>query len=212
MCPVANEYVHTGRAKVVGDNLRLPNNQCIPNDSSRHRIKASKDAWLTSQATGQTATQAASAPPPSCLAYIPLLLPPPLQHTLPVTHIEEVAETNILQVTQITQASEQDQHKDDGLDIFQVFTAEKKKRDSKAIQFVDLTNAPLLDKPPAPLDSQAACLVAQYHYHSNVEDQQLVSKLYSWLMEGKLSLVTPAHVLATSPTIHKELAEKLKVR
>jgi len=31
-------------------------------------------------------------------------------------------------------------------------------------------------------------------------------------MEGKLSLATPAHILAASPTICKELAEKLKVR
>ena len=30
-------------------------------------------------------------------------------------------------------------------------------------------------------------------------------------MEGKLSLAMPAHILATSPMIHKELAEKLKV-
>jgi hypothetical protein len=53
--------------------------------------------------------------------------------------------------------------------------------------------------------------MAQYHYQSNAEDQQLISKLYSWLMEGKLSLVTPTHILAASPTICKELAKKLKM-
>ena len=31
-------------------------------------------------------------------------------------------------------------------------------------------------------------------------------------MEGKLSLTMPAHVLATSPMIRKELVEKLRVR
>ena len=31
-------------------------------------------------------------------------------------------------------------------------------------------------------------------------------------MEGKLSLTTPAHILAASPMIRKELVEKLRVR
>jgi hypothetical protein len=211
MCPVANKYVHTGRAKVMGDKLRLPNNQRIPNDSSGCGIKASIDAWLTSQATAQAATQATTVPPPSCPTYAPPPLLPP-QHALPTAHIEEVAETNILQVTQITQAPEQDQHEDDGLNIFQVFAAEKKRRDSKAVHLADLTEAPSQNKPPAPPDPHAACSTSQYRYHSNAEDQQLVSELYSWLMEGKLSLATPAHILAASPTIRKELAEKLKVR
>ena len=77
---------------------------------------------------------------------------------------------------------------------------------------MDLTEAPPPDKPPMPLDPHAACSTAQYRYHLNAKDQQLVSKLYSWLMEGKLSLATPAHILTTSPMIHKELVEKLKVR
>jgi len=147
-------------------------------------------------------------PPPSCPAYAPL----PPQHAPPAARIEEVTKTNILQVTQITQAPEQDQHEDDGLNIFQVFAAKRKKRDGKAVQLADLTEAPPPDKPSVPLDPHAACPTVQYRYHSNTEDQQLVSKLYSWLMEGKLSLVMPAHILAASPMIHKELVEKLKVR
>jgi hypothetical protein len=167
MCPVANEYVRTGRVKVVGDKLRLPNNQRIPNDSSGRGIKASIDAWLTSQA----AAQAASVPPPSHPAYAPPLPPPPLQHAPPAAHIEEVTKTNILQVTQITQAPEQDQHEDDSLNIFQVFAAKRKKCDGKAVQLVDLTEALPPDKPPAPLDPHAARSIAQYCYHSDAEDQ-----------------------------------------
>ena len=106
MCLVANEYVCTGRAKVVGDKLCLPNNQRIPNDGSGRGIKASIDAWLTSQATAQTTAQAVSVPPPSCPVYAPPPLPPPPQHAPPAAHIEEVTKTNILQVTQITQAPE----------------------------------------------------------------------------------------------------------
>jgi hypothetical protein len=157
----------------------------------------------------QATAQAASTPPPLCTVYA--LLPPPPQHAPPAAHIQEVAETNILQVMQIMQAPEQDQHEDNGLDIFQVFATEKKKYNGKAAQLADLTEAPLQDKPPAPSDPHAACSTAQYHYHLNAKDQQLISELYSWLMEGKLSLVMPTHILATSPMIHKELAEKLKV-
>jgi hypothetical protein len=51
----------------------------------------------------------------------------------------------------------------------------------------------------------------QYRYQSNAEDQHLISELREWLMTGKLSHTTPAHILAASPTIHKDLVEKLKV-
>ncbi len=52
---------------------------------------------------------------------------------------------------------------------------------------------------------------SQYWYQSTVEDQRLVSKLESWLMEGKLAHTTPAHVLAASPTIQKNVVKKLQV-
>jgi hypothetical protein len=51
----------------------------------------------------------------------------------------------------------------------------------------------------------------QYQYHSNAEDAQLVSKLEEYLMQGRLSLTTPAHIFAASPIIHKNIVEKLKV-
>ena len=52
----------------------------------------------------------------------------------------------------------------------------------------------------------------QYRYQSNAEDLQLIRELEEYFMKGKLSLTTPAHVLAASPTIRKNLAEKLKVQ
>jgi hypothetical protein len=56
--------------------------------------------------------------------------------------IEEVAETNILQIAQVTQVQMQGQEqcKDEDLDIFQVFMAEKKKRENKATKVLKLTN------------------------------------------------------------------------
>ena len=52
----------------------------------------------------------------------------------------------------------------------------------------------------------------QYRYQATVEDQQLTTELSSWLLCGKLSLTTPAHILAASPAIRKELCEKLRPR
>jgi len=53
---------------------------------------------------------------------------------------------------------------------------------------------------------------AQYWYQSNAEDQQLVSELEDYLMQGKLALTTLAHVFAASPAIRKDVVDKLKVR
>ena len=50
----------------------------------------------------------------------------------------------------------------------------------------------------------------QYCYLSNAEDQQLMTELFKLFLDGKLSLVTPTHILAASPGIHKELIKWLK--
>ena len=52
----------------------------------------------------------------------------------------------------------------------------------------------------------------QYRYQATIEDQELTTELATWLMNGKLALTTPAHILAASPTIRKELCEKLRPR
>ena len=69
-----------------------------------------------------------------------------------------------------------------------------------------------------PLSAQASATSAgstqtntQYHYQSNAKDLQLILELEEYFMKGKLSLTTPTHILAASPTICKNLAEKLKV-
>ena len=49
----------------------------------------------------------------------------------------------------------------------------------------------------------------QYRYP---EDQTPSKKLLSWILEGKLNEVTPAHIIAASPSIRKELAERLMPR
>lgn len=53
----------------------------------------------------------------------------------------------------------------------------------------------------------------QYCYHSPAEnEQQLMLKLESWLMQDKLAHTTPAHVLAASLAVRKDLVKKLQVQ
>ncbi len=123
-------------------------------------------------------------------------------------------------------------------DLFDVYATEKKKRDVKASKLPEFTQASestapaaasssktspsttssgkapasaptstTTNTPPSPSTSRS---VPQYRYQSNAEDQRLTTELYQWLLDGKLSLVTPAHILAASPAICKELVKRLR--
>ena len=48
-CPSTQEYVCTGHALVLEDQLSLPNGQPIPNDSAGHGLKHGIDTWLAAQ-------------------------------------------------------------------------------------------------------------------------------------------------------------------
>jgi len=52
----------------------------------------------------------------------------------------------------------------------------------------------------------------QYRYQASAEDQFLTKQVMDWILEGKLDQITPAHILATSPPIRKELVERLRPR
>ena len=99
-------------------------------------------------------------------------------------------------------------------DILKVFAA-KRKKTGKAPEL----SAPPLPTQAIPPTSNASATSPgnlqhsmQYRYQCDAEDHQLVSELGEYLAQGQLSLTTPAHVLAASPTIRKELFDKLKVR
>jgi hypothetical protein len=145
LCPIAMDYVHSGCATVIEDKICLPNRQRIPNDRTGRGLKASIDQWLTSQ-NPPTPTQAH-------VVYAPSPPPPPPDQRAPPARIEEIAETNILQIAQVTQVQTQgqEQYEDENLDIFQVFAAEKKKRESKATKVLELANPP----PAEPADATA---------------------------------------------------------
>ncbi len=120
-------------------------------------------------------------------------------------------------------------------DLFDVYATEKKKWDAKASKLLEFAQASestapaaasssktspsttssgkapastptstMTNTPPSPSTSRT---VPQYRYQSNAKDQRLTTELYQWLLDGKLSLVTPAHILAASPAIRKELVE-----
>jgi hypothetical protein len=171
MCQVAMDYVLTGHVKVVEDKIHLPNRQVVPNDGTRQGIKASIDLWLTLQT-----------PPASAqihIVYMPSPLLPLEQYAAPPTQIKEVAKANILQITKVMQVQPQvqEQCENEDLNIFQVFAAKKKKCDNRVAKIPKLTNPPQEDK--SPTATPYAKLALQYQYHSNTEDQQLVSKLHS---------------------------------
>jgi len=60
------------------------------------------------------------------------------------------------------------------------------------------TSAPIPSTQPA---TNTTCPAPQYCYQSNAEDQQLTTQLFNWLLEGKLTNATLAHILAASTPI-----------
>ena len=226
-CPSAQEYVRTGRALVLEDRISFPNGQPIPNDGTGRGLKHGIDTWLTTQAsTNPTSVSFARESPPHF----------PAKHDtrMPSARIEEVTESHILQII-----SGEDDSDSDGEDLFQVFAAERRKRESRRSKLPELEPLPAstdslpcasseVSTPPAAIPPAPSAPIAtattpsatpihtqiapQYRYQSTAEDQRLVSELESWLLEGKLTQTTPAHILAASPTIRKTLVERLRVR
>ena len=122
------------------------------------------------------------------------------------SRIEEVIKSHILQIREAATPNEE-QEEEYSQDIFKVFATEKKKC-GKALEL----SAPPPATPAPAAASSTPRPNTQYKYHCNAEDQQLVSELEKYLMQGKLSLTTPTHIFAASHTVHKNIAKKLKVR
>ncbi len=238
-CPIAQEYVRTGRAVIVNDRIHLPNGQPIPSDTPGRNLQLKINSWIA----GAMADAARNSPftrdsPPHATASSFEIVGestygPPVQQA----HIVEVPTTdnepNDDNVEEVIPSS----------DLFDVYATEKKKRDAKASKLPEFAQASesttpaaaspskasssktspsttsagkapastptstTANTPPSPSTSRA---VPQYRYQSNAKDQQLTTELYQWLLDGKLSLVTPAHILAASPAIRKELVERLR--
>jgi hypothetical protein len=128
------------------------------------------------------------------------------------SRIEEIIEAHILQVSEVADPASADELElgEDRQDIYEVFAAEKKRHETKTAKFSEFTTQPTTDRKDTSTNNPHA--MPQYHYQASAEDHRLVSELSDYLMKGQLSLTTPAHVLAASPSIRKDLVDKLKVR
>jgi hypothetical protein len=245
-CPIAQDYIRTGRAVVINNRIHLHNGQPIPLTSVGRNLQEKIDAWLAG-------SSAAVPPHPSDPAYL-RDNPPHATHCFEIISNSSyglpVQEAHIVEVL----PSEEEGSDNEDADLFEVFATERKKRNTKVTQLPEFaqeaeevitpaaastsTNQsppaiipeatpPSNDKPsqntspasaPAPpfandtLPSSTSRAVPQYRYLSHAEDQQLMTELFRWLLDGKLALITPAHILAASPGIRKELIDRLKTR
>ena len=126
-------------------------------------------------------------------------------------------ESHILQVKDTAMSDEEDKFLQD---IFKVFATKKKKCGAKAPELSAPPPAaraptspplpPTLQTPPTAASN--SCPNTQYWYHCNTKEQHLVMELEDYLLQGKLSNTTPAHVFAASPAICKNIAKKIRVR
>jgi hypothetical protein len=105
--------------------------------------------------------------------------------------------------------------------LFEVFAAENKRCEKRASKLPEATpppptipTPPVLAPTPAPPFTPAtgAFRAPQFKYQANVKHQKLTDELAAWLLEGKLTQTTPAHILAASNPIRKTLAERLRPR
>jgi len=110
----------------------------------------------------------------------------------------------MLEVREINNAHKEEEEATTTHNIFKVFAAEKKKCDNRLSKVPELTtpHGPRYQTP----DTSSSC--TQFKYQSNAKDCHLVSELEDYLMQGKLSLTTPAHIFAASPIIRKDVVEK----
>jgi hypothetical protein len=177
----------------------------VPNDGSGRGLKASIDAWLANQ------------PPASQKNTHPFPCKPPPHSTLsfetlsPTHQPEAMSEAHIVEVAEVVTQEELDEDPDSPPDIFKVLAMEKKKQEAKALTMPEFSST---SAPPAPSTAAPASnpprTGPQFRYHPSAEDQQLTAKLMAWLLSGKLTQTTPTHILTTSPSIRKDMVEKLR--
>ena len=251
-CPLAHEYIRTGKAIIINNQIHLPNGQPIPANIMGINLQAKIDAWLAG-----TAATAPTHPSDASFVRNP---PPHTTHCFEIVteglYDQPVQQAHIVEIPTVESESKDEDDKDN-FDLFEVYATERKKRNTKTSQLPELaqveesitptaaspnhmqssktphtitppdTSSSSKDKDtqnvnPSITPTTATCTndtpssapraALQYCYQSNAEDQQLTSELYRWLLDGKLSIVTPAHILAACPAIRKELVECLRTR
>ena len=207
------EYVNTGQATVQNSCIHLPNGQPIPNDGSGRGLKHGIDTWLSAN----SATPEATTAPTQSSKPIPFQCDIPPHATLSFEAIRsEVHMAQISNTTDIEDPTSKDNSDGELYDLFEVLATEKadrRKRDTRKAQDIPPPQPTSTSSAPAPTQPVATTRnVPQYKYQSNAEDQQLTTQLFNLLLEGKLAQATPAHILAASAPIRKDLVERLRTR
>ena len=204
-CSVAEEYVDTGRVKVINRRLYLPTGHPIPNDGRGLGLKAGVDAWLAANkqySSTSTATTVQYDPPPHTASLSSEVLTGSAAFTgVCVTEADADSDTG-----------NSDDHPNEQYNMSEV--SETRKTDP-APSRVPAPNTPS----PTPTASTStfappahdAC-ATQYRYEASAEDQALTKQVVDWIFDGNLDQITPAHILASSPAIRKNFAERLSPR
>ena len=208
-CPAAEEYVRTGRALIINECLHLPNKQPIPNDGSGRGLKSAIDTWLAANSArpGEPSTVPTQATVTAAFQHTSssqmALSFEAIQPAIPAAYI-----------TEATESCEENDEDGDSLsgelyDMYEVFAAEKKKRETRSSK---PPNAAPVPPPTTTVPIPSTSRAPQYRYQSSAEDQKLTNELCTWLLEGKLAQTTPAHILAASAPIRKDLVDRLRTR
>jgi hypothetical protein len=219
-CPAAEEYVDTGRVRIVNRRLYLPTGQPIPNDGRGLGLKAGVDSWLAANpqysatATASTTATVSTTDTASTTQHDP----PPHMATLsfeifsePAADTEVPTGAFITEVDDEPDTAEKDTYPNELYNMFEVFAT----RNTDPAP----PSAPATKAPPAPTASASASTTfvpntrpPQYRYQASAEDQSLTKEVIDWVLEGKLDQMTPAHVFATSPPVRKVISELLRPR
>ena len=209
-CTTAIKYINSRCIMVKDSHIHLPNGQLIPNNGSGHGLKHAIDAWLTAN----------SAPTSDISALIQPSVPTPFHHDPPPhTALSFKAVQSEVHMAQITDTAPEDPPDDNAknkeselYDLFEVLTTERtdwKKCNTQLPQPQTMPPPPQLPVKISTTAPPLNTLQLQFCYQSNAEDQKLTSQLLKWLLEGKLTQTTPAHILAASVPIHKDLSKQL---
>ena len=201
-CPAAEEYYRTNRLKVIDGRLHLPTGEPIPNDGRGQGLKASLDAWLAANTQVPTSTPQRD-PPPHTTSYSFEISPEPPVAT--GAYIAEEADSD--------SGDEDDVYTSELYDMYEVFAAKKKDSGPSKTPASTQVNPP---PPPSskvpPVPPTPISRTPQYRYQASAEDQALTKELLDCILKGTLDKVTPAHILAASPLVRKELVEHLRPR
>ena len=241
-CSIAQEYVRTGRAVVINDRIHLPNGQPIPNDLPGGTLQFKLDTWaarnLSTASNTTTSASFSRNSPPHATHSFEIIFENSYGPSVQQAHIVEIEDVddehecrNAIPDLFDVYATERRKRDAKAAKISELVhpeeppvsttTSPKNVPSNKSSSNSaspgkpsSSTSSPNQELPSqnAPPPMSTPRTTPQYRYQSNAEDQQLTNELYKWFLEGKLSSISPAHILAACPTIRKELVEKLRTR